>query len=207
MSTWAIIPVKRLPESKRRLSRLLTADERAELIRGFLDNLLGVLAECEDIDEVLVVTADPNAAALAERHGARILWEAEPVGLNQAVTFGAAHAAAEDVTAILVLPADLPFVRPEDIELMVAPLADPARPTWLAAICPDEVKDGTNALLLAPPGDFTFHYGPGSFSRHLAEAAARGVVQVIAAPGLRFDLDTESDWLVYNGYLVQVADE
>jgi 2-phospho-L-lactate guanylyltransferase len=207
MTTWAIIPVKRLPDSKRRLARLLTAGERAELIRGFLDHLLGLLAGSEDIDGVLVVTADPDAAALAERYGARVLWEAEPVGLNQAVTLGAAHAAAEGATAILVLPADLPFVRPQDIQLMVAPLVDPVRPARLAAICPDETQDGTNALLLAPPGDFTFQYGPGSFGRHLAEAAARGVVRVIAAPGLRFDLDTESDWLVYNGYLVQVADE
>jgi 2-phospho-L-lactate guanylyltransferase len=207
MTTWAVIPVKRLHESKRRLSRLLTADERASLIRGFLDRLLSVLADTTGIDVTLVVTADPEVAALAGRHGARILPEVETAGLNGAVALGAAAATAAGATAVLVLPADLPFVRPEDVRQMLAPLADAARPPRLAALCPDEVHDGTNALLLAPPDDFTFQYGPGSFGRHLAAAAAQGVAQVIAAPGLRFDLDTESDWLVYNGYLVQVADE
>jgi 2-phospho-L-lactate guanylyltransferase len=207
MTTFALIPVKRLHESKRRLARLLTTEERANLIRGFLDNLLDALGRSDGIDMVLVVTADPEAAALAERHGARVVWEAEPCGLNHAVAQGVAHAEGEGATAVLVLPADLPFARPEDIHLMLAPLADPARTARLAVLCPDEAQDGTNALLLAPPGDFDFQYGPGSFGCHLAAAAARGVVQVIAAPGLRFDLDTESDWLVYNGYLVQVADE
>ena len=78
----------------------------------------------------------------------------------------------------------------------------------LLAVCPDEAEDGTNALLLAPPGDFTFRYGPGSFRAHLAEAERRGrPAHVVPAPGLRFDLDTESDWLVYNGYLVGVGEE
>ena len=81
-------------------------------------------------------------------------------------------------------------------------------PAPLLVICPDEAEDGTNALLLAPPGEFTFRYGPGSFRAHLAEAARRGrSAHVVPAPGLRFDLDTESDWLVYNGYLVGVGEE
>jgi len=157
------------------------------------------------------------------------------------------HAAAQGATAVLVLPADLPFARVEDIEAMLLrpPTADcrppqegtgsrvqvpgeqgasletrpsPLAPSSLApgprplapsfVICPDEAEDGTNALLLAPPGDFTFRYGPGSFHAHLAEAERRGrAVAVVPAPGLRFDLDTESDWLVYNGYLVEVAEE
>ena len=50
--------------------------------------------------------------------------------------------------------------------------------------------------------------GPGSFRAHLAEAERRGrAAHVVPAPGLRFDLDTESDWLVYNGYLVGVGEE
>ena len=45
-------------------------------------------------------------------------------------------------------------------------------------------------------------------ANHLAEAARRGrSAHVVPAPGLRFDLDTESDWLVYNGYLVGVGEE
>ena len=185
---------------------------------------------------------------LARRRGADVLLEPAADGLNAAAARGAAHAAAQGATAVLLLPADLPFARAEDIEAMVRPLTTDRRPPEeahakaqssqgakeegqaysslplrlgplaplrersslapLLAVCPDETEDGTNALLLAPPGDFTFHYGPGSFHAHLAEAERRGrPAHVIPAPGLRFDLDTESDWLVYNGYLVGVGEE
>jgi 2-phospho-L-lactate guanylyltransferase len=220
MPTWVIIPVKHLRESKRRLKHLLSAEERASLIHHFLDNLLAVLNAAPGIDHVLVVTADADVMTLAARHKAEVLVEQAPAGLNAAIAQGATHAAEAGATAVLILPADLPFVRVEDVEQMLRPLTADGRPRTtdhgpltidhrpLLAITGDEAEEGTNALLLAPPGDFTFHYGPGSFQAHLAEAVERGrSTYVVNAPGLRFDLDTESDWLVYNGYLVQVADE
>lgn len=206
MSTWAIIPVKQLHESKRRLAHLLSPDERAQLIYGFLDQLLNVLANTTAIDHILVVTADPAVTSLAREHGTSVLVEAVSSGLNVAVHRGVDMAAAEGATAVLVLPADLPFARLEDIDQMVSALADTQEP--LLAICGDETEDGTNALLLAPPGNFSFRYGPNSFQAHLDEARVRGrAFRIIPAPGLRFDLDTECDWLAYHGYLVQVADE
>lgn len=214
MITYAIIPVKPLRESKRRLEHLLSAEERAGLIHHFLDNLLTVLNAAPGIDRVLVVTGDADVIALAEARGADVLAEESPAGLNAAVAQGAAHAAAAGATAVLVLPADLPFARVEDIEAMLRPLTQrrllsldhrplPTAHRPLLTLTADEAEEGTNALLLSPPGDFVFHYGPGSFRAHLAEAEARHhATCVINAPGLRFDLDTESDWLVYNGYLV-----
>lgn len=206
MTTYAIIPVKPLRESKRRLEHILSAEERADLIHHFLDNLLAVLNETPDIDRVLVVTGDPMVMTLGQKYGAELLIEAAPAGLNAAVTRGLAHAAERAATAALILPSDLPFARVEDIERMLQPLDE--SPSPLLAICGDETEAGTNALLLAPPTGFTFHYGPGSFRAHLAEAEARGrIVHTINAPGLRFDLDTESDYLVYSGYLIEVFDE
>ena len=211
MTTWAIIPVKPLHESKRRLAHLLSAAARAELIHRFLDHLLTTLNEAPGIDRVLVVTGDGEVTALAESHGTAVLVEAEPsgqneAGLNEAATRGAALAARQGATAALILPADLPFARVEDIEQMLRPLDD--RDSPLLAITGDEAEEGTNALLLAPPGDFTFHYGPGSYRAHLDEAAARGrALHIVNAPGLRFDLDTESDWLAYRDCLIQVVDE
>lgn len=206
MSTWTIIPVKPLHESKRRLAHLLTPDDRASLIYGFLENLLAVLGQAPSIDHILVVTADPAVATLARDRGASVLVEAAPSGLNDAVNRGVDTAMGEGATAVLVLPVDLPFIRIEDVEQLVAALAGVNQPA--VVICGDETEDGTNALLLSPPGNFTFRYGPASFRAHLAEARERDRRPLIEQPpGLRFDLDTESDWLVYNGYLVQVADE
>jgi len=206
MPTYAIVPVKQLHESKRRLAHLLDAGQRAELIGRFLDNLLLVLNATPGIDRVLVVTCDPAVVALARGHGAEVLLELEADGLNAAAVRGVAWADGAGATAALLLPADLPFARVEDIAAMLQPLTGYPRP--LMAICGDEADEGTNALLLAPPGDFAFHYGPGSFAAHLAEAERRGrASHILRAPGLRFDLDTESDWLVYGGYLVQVGEE
>ena len=208
MTTWAIIPVKQLRESKRRLAHVLSPEDRAGLIHRFLDDLLEVLNRAEGIDRVLVVTADPAVRELAGGYAAEVIDERYPLGLNAAVALGVAHAARHGAASVLILPADLPFARVEDIEQMLRPLTGATAPQTLIAITGDEAEEGTNALLLAPPGDFNFHYGPGSFAAHLDEAAASGrTVHIINAPGLRFDLDTESDWLVYNGYLVMVADE
>lgn len=201
MTTYAVLPVKPLRDSKRRLAHLLSAEQRADLIHAFLDNLLTVLNEAPGIDRVLVVSGDPHVKTLAEKYGAALLTEATPAGLNVAVSRGVDWAVARGASAVLVLPADLPFARVEDIEAMVRPPAAGRRP--LLALCGDETESGTNALLLAPPGHFTFHYGPGSFPAHLAEAVARGrSTYVINAPGLRFDLDTEADWRAYRGELV-----
>lgn len=206
MTLWTIIPVKQLAQSKRRLKHLLSAAERADLMTTFLDNLLAVLDQVEVIDHILVVTGDERAAEVAASRGAEALAESEPYDLNSAVTQGCDYAVSTGATAVLVLPADLPFVRIEDIGIMLRPL-DHAIGS-LAAICTDEKDEGTNALLLSPPDNFEFHYGPGSAGRHVAEAERRGRdVVLVRTPGLRFDLDTENDWLIYNGYSVQLADE
>lgn len=195
-TVWAIIPVKQLSESKRRLSLILTAAERADLMLALLENLLGVLAQVPAIDRVLVVTADDRAAETAIAAGTLVLPESAPYGLNSAISQAADYAANHEVDAVLILPADLPFVRPEDIRLMLEPLETAFGP--LAAISSDEAGDGTNGLLLAPPDGFTFHYGPASYEQHIAEAARldRDTV-LVRASGLRFDLDNEGDWLLY----------
>ena len=78
MTTWAIIPVKPLHESKRRLAHLLSAAARAELIHRFLDHLLTTLNEAPGIDRVLVVTGDGEVTALAESHGLSLIHISEP---------------------------------------------------------------------------------------------------------------------------------
>ncbi|MBX7252927.1 MAG: hypothetical protein K1X50_13175, partial [Candidatus Promineofilum sp.] len=84
MPTVAVIPVKTLHDSKRRLAHLLTADERAGLIGRFLDDLLLTLSAAPGIDRTLVVTCDPDVVRLARRHGAEVLLEPAADGLNAA---------------------------------------------------------------------------------------------------------------------------
>jgi 2-phospho-L-lactate guanylyltransferase len=205
MTIWAIIPVKPLSDVKRRLAHTLSAAERAALIQRFLSHELAVLCQVAAV-QPLVVTSDGLVAALARQQGAEVLLEAAADGLNPGVARGVAFARAWGASGVLILPADLPFLSREDIRLLLQtahmgqnghpqPIID-SRP--LMTISADKTGEGTNALLLAPPVEFTFHYGPDSFRRHIAEAVHRGLTcRLVSTPSLSFDLDTEADWRYY----------
>jgi 2-phospho-L-lactate guanylyltransferase len=167
------------------------------------------------VNQTVVVSSDSRIVSLARQYGAEVLVEDEADGLNAAVTRGVDYARARSADGLLVLPADLPFLAPTDVHLLAQtvdggqngyPTGSPTQTTIRApgrppvmAICADKAGVGTNALLLAPPVEFTFHYGPDSFRRHLAEAGRRGLsCHVVSTPGLSFDLDTEEDWRLYS---------
>ena len=63
---------------------------------------------------------------------------------------------------------------------------------------PDRREDGTNGLLVRPPGLIHFCFGAGSFERHASAAEGVGAtVQVFRSVRLMLDLDTPDDLLVY----------
>lgn len=221
MSTWAIIPVKPLRYGKSRLSRILTPDQRAELTTKMLHHTLTVLRDVPAIFRTLVLSRDTAVLKIARQYGAHTYGEGEKQDLNLALTRAAHIVAAQEGTGMLVIPADLPLMTVEDVEMMlagVAPTMTVARPRdfsngnlsyrhpRIVAICPDHNEDGTNALYISPPLGFEFHYGEGSYQRHLEEAERLGMpARVVHAPGLKFDLDTEADWRAYkalNGELL-----
>jgi len=206
MTIWAIIPVKAGHESKSRLAHLLTAEERAEVIRSFLSRTLALLNQAPAVAQTLVVSRDPAVLALARRYSALALFEEGVPGLNSAVTQAVRVATAGQATAALILPADLPFIQIEDVAMMLAAGGAMSGHECnggsglppIMAICPDRDNQGTNALLISLPADFVFQYGPRSFQRHCQEAHRLGLSsQVVDSPGLTFDLDTEADWHVY----------
>ncbi len=193
-AVWAIIPVKPLLESKRRLAHILSAEERADLIHRFLAHTLTVLNQSGVVDRILVVSSDERVLATAQMHGANVLVETAVHGLNPAVTHAAQFAADSGATAVLILPADLPFIEREDVVIMVQECGNGPH----IAICSDVRHAGTNALFINPPVPFTFHYGPGSFHHHMQEAQKQGLTtHIIHNPNLQFDLDTEADWHKY----------
>ena len=220
MGIWALIPVKSLLESKRRLSHLLQAEQRAELIGGLLLRELNVLSQVPAIDKVLVISSDPTVWGIARQYGALVEEELDSRGLNAAVARGMAVAAGNSASSALLLPVDLPFITAADVDLMISAGLD--KTTWdqessrgsdsqgnngshfskeygrVMAICSDEDGDGTNAIFINPAREFSFHFGPGSFQNHIQEAQKRDLtVRIVSAPGLNFDLDNEKDWFTY----------
>lgn len=194
MTIWTIIPVKPPLQSKRRLAHLLSAEERADLIGGFLRGMLAELRQVEELSHLLIVSRDPAVGAVARRHDVVLLEEKRPFGLNSAVTQAAAWAGARGASGVLILPVDLPFLNATDIRHMLHALP----PVPALVLAADSRSQGTNGLLVTPPDQFTFHYGPNSLQKHLQEAEKREMVsRVLHCPGLQFDLDTEADWQIY----------
>jgi 2-phospho-L-lactate guanylyltransferase len=194
MSTaaWAVIPVKPLRGALRRLTTALEAPVRRQLQVAMLTDVLAACAAARRLAGVLVVTSDPDAAALARTiTAARVVPDLDPPrGMNAAVSRGLAAVADSGATAALVLTADLPLARPDDIDAIVA--AAPPGPS--ALLVPSADGTGTNAMLLTPPGALAPRLGLDSYARHLDGAARRGTVAGhLELPRLALDIDTPAD--------------
>lgn len=181
---WAVIPIKRLREAKQRLSPLLSPPERANLASTMLSAVLAAVREVNGLAGIAVVTSDPSLVP------ADALWISDPGnGLNGAVAAAAVELDRRGASAILIIPADIPFVTAAEIEALLA-----ASRNASVVIAPDRSRRGTNALLLAPPRLFGTHFGEDSLAKHVAVAQAKGqVAHICNGPGLAFDIDQPQD--------------
>jgi 2-phospho-L-lactate guanylyltransferase len=187
---WALVPVKAFALAKSRLAGELGPRERASFARALFEHVLDVLAQCNELGGILVVTSCPEVAALARSRGAAVVADAVPEGLGLIVDGGLRELAARGAGGALVLMSDLPLRGAAELrralELMRKhPLV----------LCPDDRDEGTNALGLSPPDRLSTFFGRAdSFSRHLREGADRGLdVGVLRSPGLGFDVDAPED--------------
>lgn len=186
-----MIPVGQLEGAKSRLGGRLDAEERHDLVTRLLARTVDAALAAGGLDDVLVVSPDREVLTRAADLGARTLRQRSR-GLNAGVRDGRDDATAGGATALLVLPTDLPFVSPEAIAAVLAPLSDDAAPT--VVIVPDRHGTGTNALVLRPPDVIDVAFGPSSRVAHRerAEAAVARVVELPDSP-LTVDLDTPDD--------------
>ena len=197
MAIWAIVPVKPFLRSKSRLAGVLTPQERAGLSRNFLGHALEVLAQVTAVSQVLVVSRDPAALALAHERHARTVTESGAPDLNAALTRATRVAVASRAEAVLILPTDLPFLAPDDVRQLIE-LDGASGSSGLVSIAPDRKEDGTNALFAAPPGLLAYAFGEHSFAKHLALAEAAGArVRVCRLPGVALDIDGPDDLRAY----------
>lgn len=190
--TWAVIPVKPLRGALRRLTPSLPAPVRRVLQVAMLEDVLAACAGTAGLAGVMVVTSDPDGAALArERAGAVVVADHEPPrGMNAAVSRGLEAVARRGAARALVLTADLPLATPEDLAAILAA----GRPGPSALLVPSLEGTGTNAMLLDPPAALAPRLGPDSLARHRAQAARRGVAQaLLERPRLALDIDTPRD--------------
>ena len=193
---WAVVPVKNLQDAKQRLASVLSAGERLELFRAMLEDVLSALSECRGLAGVVLVTRDREAAALAACYGARVLEEGESRGHTAASSFGARTLAAEGVPGMAQLPADLPLLTPEDIDVLLR--AHGSAPA--VTLAPSRDQRGSNAVVCSPPEVLALRFGDDSYFPHVQRARALGIEPgIVHRPGLALDVDTPDDLLAFLG--------
>ena len=190
MALWAIVPVKPLRRGKSRLAKVISAEERADLNQYLLEHTIQVLSTIDEIENILVISRDTEALALARDLGARTVQEYGSPGLNTALTRAVEIAKSYGTCGILVLPADLPRLDAEDIRKLLVHRENPP----VVVIAPDRKKEGTNALFVCPPDLIDFKYGKGSFKKHSKAALDAGArLEVCDLASLELDLDEPED--------------
>lgn len=184
----ALIPVR--AAGKERLAPVLTPEQREVLVRAMLTDVIAALHGSGLLRTVAVVSPDTAILSLAAGLGARPIAEPAPGrGLNAALALGLADRAAAGAEAVLIVPADLPQMRADDVAALLAAL--PAAPCVRAVPAAD---GGTSALVLRPPDVIAPAFGPDSFARHAAAARTAGAAfQPLALAALERDLDRPED--------------
>ena len=183
---WAVVPVKAFSEAKQRLSPVLCATDRARLAHAMFEDVVSVLARCrKHFAGIVIVTADDNAAALAEQHGCHVVSDRLCNGINGATRLGLDHILKKKDARVLVLPSDIPHLTCDAVAQAVETIKTPYS---LAII--EAMDGGTNLLGCGSARSLPLCFGPGSFRKHCNAARARGL-EVCALPSSELELDID----------------
>jgi 2-phospho-L-lactate/phosphoenolpyruvate guanylyltransferase len=187
---WAVLPAKDLVDAKQRLAGALSPAERRLLFRTMYEDVLTAASQATALDGILVVTRDPEAAAVARAYGARLIEEAENQGQTAAIERAAAALKASGARGMVTVPGDTPLITAAEIDAVLA--AHDAAPAM--TIVPAHDRRGSNCIAVSPPGLIPFSFGNDSFQPHLAAARERGIEpRIIDLPGIALDIDMPDD--------------
>jgi len=187
---WAVVPIKELEGAKQRLAPLLSPAERRALIEVMMGEVLEAVAGARSLAGIVVVTVDPQATALAARLGARVVTDGARDGHTGSVTAGLRLLAREGRGGMITLPADIPAVTPQEIDLVVAAHL----PAKSFTISPAHDDLGSNAVICSPPDSVPLRFGDNSYFPHLEAAERCGIEPtVIRQPGIAMDIDHPVD--------------
>ncbi len=183
---WVLVPLKRLVDAKQRLAPALDAESRRELVVSMAVDVLDALVQVEVVERVLLVSEDSEVEQFALDAGIEWYRVSPGDGLNEDLECAAAFAWEQGAGQVLIVHADLPFLRPAPLRDFIAD--KPGQMTRLAGC---KGGTGTNLLLTPLPLSFPLVYGSDSltqFQRLLGEMA-----QVVQDAALSMDIDNPGD--------------
>ena len=188
MTIEAVVALKTLSQSKRRLSAVLNDEQRSDLVEAMAQDVLSCLMRHPEIEAVHVVCGEGWTRDVFPE-GPLVVWqeaESHDHGLIAAYEMVAARTGAE---RLLFIHADLPFLGQEDISAVIAASLD-----YHAVFSPDFTETGTNAVLRWRDQSVPLCFGEDSFARHQQAAkAAETRWRVVRASGVARDVDEPED--------------
>nr|WP_222132225.1 2-phospho-L-lactate guanylyltransferase [Pseudonocardia sp. C8] len=190
-----VVPVKPLPGAKTRLRGAADGGvgdlgAHLRLALALARDTVHAAVSAAAVRDVVVISSDPAVALEAGPLGAEVVTDPGR-GLNGALRHGAGILRSRDAgSAIGALQADLPALRPSELDDAVARAAALFATGVQRVFQPDEPGTGTTLLIAAPGLDLAPRFGGASAAAHRASGA---VVLPGDRPGLRRDVDTAAD--------------
>ena len=183
-----LLPVKDLKHAKKRLTGVLTPEERFGLAEAMLADTIRAVRGVQRAEKIFVVTNYEPVMRLAEENGWEILREERQISESDSVDAASRLCQLRGVTGLLRVPLDVPLVQASDIdELLAVECEEPA-----LVIVASRDGLGTNAILRMPPALFPSHFGMGSFAKHVGEAERIGA-RVIFRKNARLEMDVDDE--------------
>jgi 2-phospho-L-lactate/phosphoenolpyruvate guanylyltransferase len=184
-----LIPVKSLANAKQRLASVLDQPTRTKLAQAMLFDVLETLGTWASRPEVSIVTSDPFAIDLARRFEFQIISDIANRSETDAIEMATRFCESRGVTSTLVIPGDIPLIRVQELEQILA-----AAPEEGSVLAPAADGRGTNAAWRRPAGLFPLRFRNDSFKPHLAAArATQKPCVILSLPGIALDVDNPAD--------------
>ncbi len=185
-----LIPVKDPTNAKTRLAELLSEEERGRFAWAMFEDLSEAISTARKPDRVIIVSSFVPALERARSLGWDVLLEASQRSESTSVDWASGILSARGFDTVMRLPADLPLVRAEDIDELLAIELDSRG----AILVPSREGTGTNAIIRTPPALFPSRFGPNSLALHKEVAALVGVDCVIRNNArIALDIDEPAD--------------
>jgi 2-phospho-L-lactate guanylyltransferase len=198
---WIVVLVKDPSRAKTRLRQALSPVERRALARDCASRALRAARETAP---TLAVCGGPEAAELAAAAAVEAVLERRAEGQNPAGERGLRAAARRGAAGALLLSSDLPLVTADGLRRLLDRAAAEHGPLTVAVAATG--REGTNALLLRPIGQFDLMFGDRSLPRFAAEAARRGRRFLLHEdPALALDIDEPDDLAALDGLRATAA--
>jgi len=156
-----------------------------------LKSTIIALKKCKNISRIVTISADERVEKISSYYDIKFIFAKEK-GVNYAVRVGDDICKESLVNANIVVPIDLIYLDPKEIELL---LSIASKHNKCSIIVPSARMDGTNLLIRKPFNLYETSYDNNSYFNHVQSSKKTGAQTIVVKSAqLSKDLDTMEDF-------------